>query len=78
MANSLYDTGKPLRVVVESPEVHNEITVVNPTILKCPKCGADTPRVPCVWCGHGPQENKTGRVTITPEFEVMKERKQLK
>lgn len=70
MANGLYDSGKPQRIIVE-----HEVRTVSRS-MDCPNCGRDTDRIPCVWCDF-PITNKKP-VTITPQFEHVKERKKLK
>jgi hypothetical protein len=72
MADNLYDTGAPKRIIVE----HRHTVEVQVLKLLCPaNGGAQCHTIPCDVCPH----KRTARpVTITPEFERVKEKKLIK
>lgn len=77
MANGLYDSGKPQRIIVEHEHRH-EVQVRHSVNL----CRNDPSQrcigLPVDWvCNECPYRKDT-KVTITPQFEHMEERKKLK
>jgi hypothetical protein len=84
MANNLYDTGAPKRVIVE----HRHVESIELIFGRRPEsswCGAN-PSKQCIGgpqpmdslCAECPHRPGKSRVVMTPEFEVVKEPKQLK
>lgn len=82
MANNLYDTGAPKRIIVEqNVRVTHEVVARRPEASWCEL----EPKFQCVGgphvfgkpCDECPLKTKT-TVTITPEFQPVEERKRLK
>lgn len=82
MANGLYDSGKPQRIIVEHEHRHTVEVARRPELSWC----YFTPSTQCVgsqhaadtWCRECPLRPENARVTITPQFEHVEERKKLK
>ena len=81
MTDNLYDTGAPKRIIVEHRHAHEVAVTVRPERPWCNldesiSCRGVRPHLgePCAECPLKPKS----RVTITPEFECVKEKKLLK
>ena len=77
MADNLYDTGAPKRVIVE----HRHTVEEQVSKLLCPADGGlHCHAIPCDVCPrkNRPQESTARPVIITPEFERVTEKKLLK
>lgn len=74
MADNLYDTGAPKRVIVEHRIVH-DVRVSR----KCGGCGRPIVDYPCPYCSGTayPKAPPKTRVTMTPQFQPVTEPKQL-
>ena len=68
----LYDTGKPQRIIVE----HQHSVELTRKPFVCPGCGEIITDYPCPH-SSGSAHPKP-KVTITPQFERVEERKRLK
>lgn len=90
MASNLYDTGKPQRVIIESDNCEpvsrkvivrheQERLALGQCVIYHAKCSQVIEELGEV-CDRCPRRKQAQHkpVTITPEFEVVKERKQLK
>jgi len=86
MADNLYETGAPKRIIVEHRHVHDvSISVRRPEASWCDlnpakQCIAGPHPFPeaCEVCPYKGQTSGPSRVTITPEFQPVEERKRLK
>ncbi len=74
MADNLYDTGAPKRVIVEHRIVH-DVRVSR----KCGGCGRPIVDYPCPYCSGTayPKAPPKTRVTITPQFQPVAEPKRI-
>jgi len=84
MANGLYDSGKPQRIIVEQElhhHHHSEVQVSRPHCSGAPGWTCDDIMQEFgEVCDRCPRRGKSAqrRATITPEFQVVKEPKRLK
>ena len=77
MGNGLYDTGKPQRIIVEKPDEEIPQALQDGVCPRSPGWSCSFVRREhgfCVVCPYRPQ----AKVTIMPQFLVVKEPKRLK
>jgi hypothetical protein len=75
MASNLYDSGAPQRIIVEH---RGEVQRSEPQCPEAPGWTCAEVRQKWNYCQTCPLRPAAARVTIAPEFEVVKEPKRLK